>query len=479
MAGHYPDERSENKGNEPENLTYGKFGKEELLFLNSERSSLVLVFDVKDVTNPALKQVLPAGAGPEGAVAVPNRNLLIVASEGDDRGDKLRSVINIYYKGFGEPVYPFIYSDYREDGTPIPFSALSALATIKCDSPPTLAPVPVPASKGKGMAPSKGKGMGMRRSRNLMSMGKGKGKVEGTPACNPYIFYTVEDSFYNSNRVLAIDTSYTPAVVVSEMRVMDSDGIFEEALVGAGFGTDAIASLINDDSTVNIDPEGIETSYDGGFWLVHEGAGTTGDDTRPFETPNILFYLDESAVIKEVILPPAEVIEAQVRFGYEGVAEAYEYGAVVVVFQRELQGDPDGLVRLGAWDTETQAWGYAYYPLDEPMSQNGGWVGLSDIAYYGDAKFLILERDNQGGPDASIKKIYMVDLNEHDSEFGTLTKSLVFDLLDTLASATNGPVVEKVEGITIDADGNVWINNDNDGVDDNSGEQLLLNLGKP
>jgi secreted PhoX family phosphatase len=43
--------------------------------------------------------------------------------------------------------------------------------------------------------------------------------------------------------------------------------------------------------------------------------------------------------------------------------------------------------------------------------------------------------------------------------------------------STGGMVVEKVEGLAVDSVGNVWINNDNDGVDDNSGEQLLLNLG--
>ena len=36
---------------------------------------------------------------------------------------------------------------------------------------------------------------------------------------------------------------------------------------------------------------------------------------------------------------------------------------------------------------------------------------------------------------------------------------------------------EKVEGSTVTVGGNVWIINDNDGVDDNSGETQLINLG--
>ena len=55
-------------------------------------------------------------------------------------------------------------------------------------------------------------------------------------------------------------------------------------------------------------------------------------------------------------------------------------------------------------------------------------------------------------------------------------KTLVRDLMMDLMSF-NGPVPEKIEGMTMDAAGNVWINNDNDGVDDNSGENLLINLG--
>lgn len=41
----------------------------------------------------------------------------------------------------------------------------------------------------------------------------------------------------------------------------------------------------------------------------------------------------------------------------------------------------------------------------------------------------------------------------------------------------NGQVLEHVDELAIDGRGNLWVNNNNDGVDDNSGEQLLMNLG--
>jgi len=42
--GHYPEGRSENKGNEPENVDYKVFGKDRLMFVASERSSVIYVY---------------------------------------------------------------------------------------------------------------------------------------------------------------------------------------------------------------------------------------------------------------------------------------------------------------------------------------------------------------------------------------------------------------------------------------------------
>ncbi len=55
-----------------------------------------------------------------------------------------------------------------------------------------------------------------------------------------------------------------------------------------------------------------------------------------------------------------------------------------------------------------------------------GWVGLSDITALGGGDFLIVERDNQGGPDAAIKKIYGISLGDIDSvpDGSTITKTL-------------------------------------------------------
>lgn len=433
--GHYPDERSGNKGNEPENAEYGVFGDERFLFVNSERSSLVFVYDVADLTKPVHKQTLPAGAGPEGALAIPSRNLLVVASEEDSRGDKIRSIVNIYSYGANQAQYPTLISNSRSDGTPIPFAALSGLSADPQNS-------------------------------NLL--------------------YSVEDSFFLSNRIFRIDASQSPARLTGEITIKDSNDVFASisAQPLADTSVDSndvtrievfdeadLAAMINGDKSVNIDPEGISVASDGGFWVASEGSGTAGDADRPINSRNFIFKTDAFGVIEAVITLPDAVNANQLRFGFEGIAE-YN-GKAYVAFQRVWAGDTN--VRIGAYDLATQSWSFMFYPLDAAESQNGGWVGLSDLTSLGDGRFLVLERDNQGGPDAAVKRIYMIDTNGVADE-EILDKTLVRDLMADI-QAPNGLVYEKIEGMARMANGDVYIVNDNDGVDDNSGEIQLLNLG--
>ena len=74
--GHYPEGRSENKGNEPENIAYGTFDSTPYAFVVSERSSVIFVYDVTDPAAPVYTQVLPAGAAPEGMEKQPLAKLV-------------------------------------------------------------------------------------------------------------------------------------------------------------------------------------------------------------------------------------------------------------------------------------------------------------------------------------------------------------------------------------------------------------------
>ena len=81
-AGHYPEKRSGDKGVEPEGLEVGTFNGQQYIFVLSERGSVVGVY--KDTgADPEFVQLLPSGVGPESAVAIPSRNLLVTANEKD------------------------------------------------------------------------------------------------------------------------------------------------------------------------------------------------------------------------------------------------------------------------------------------------------------------------------------------------------------------------------------------------------------
>lgn len=115
---------------------------------------------------------------------------------------------------------------------------------------------------------------------------------------------------------------------------------------------------------------------------------------------------------------------------------------------------------------------------DAVESQNGGWVGLSDIASLGNGEFLMLERDNQGTADVAIKRLYRFDINGL-VEGNTVTKTLVRDLIrEGDLTATGGAINEKIEGLAVMLNNSVYIVNDNDGVDGSNGETLLINLGQ-
>ena len=431
--GHYPEDRSENKGNEPENADYAVYGQRDnkdkakgkkahdkarsMLFVASERSSVIFVYEIDaSGKRPVLQQVLPAGVGPEGVKAIPSRNLLVAASEEDAREDGIRSVINIYELSEGAPNYPTVVSADRNDGTPIPLAALSGLAVDPADGDTV---------------------------------------------------YTIHDSFYRQSRIYAMDVGQQPAVITDEIVLKD--------------GT----------LTVDLDPEGIAVSAsgDGSFWVASEGAGSVDDPDRPVTSNNVLVHAAADGDIMATVSLPDSVNEKQRRFGFEGVTSVMEGDNEVlyVAFQRAWIGDPEpdnvadgGKVRIGRYNTGTGDWSFAYYPLDVRESPNEGWVGLSEITALGGDEFAVLERDNQAGPDARIKKVYKFSVTgvafKADGEaFETVSKTLVDDLMDDL-QAPNGLVLEKVEGMTVLPDGTTLVVNDNDGVDDSNGETQLLRI---
>ncbi|KAH8052283.1 hypothetical protein JL721_10922 [Aureococcus anophagefferens] len=326
--GHDPEHRSENKGVEPENIAYGEFpdgagGTRDFVFVNLERSSLVVVYDVTAFPTITYVQTLPAAMGPEGTVAVPAAGIVVTASEEEARDDKFRGALNVYELGTGgAPSFPTLVSQLPADGSaPIPFAALSSLTAEAGD-----------------------------------------------------LVLAVEDSAYGKSRVFEIDVGVAPAVVVGVRR-------------------------------------------------GPRGYGTVGDAGRPVRSLNFLFVLGLSGpdyVIDKVIALPDAQNARQLRFGFEGVAVLDN--KIVVAFQRAWGADE--FPQMGVYDYAVggdAGWSFVFYPVDEPSSQYGGWVGVGDIEA---ARSRLAapsatsrpDRDNQGGMDAAVKRVYKANVFHYDAD---------------------------------------------------------------
>lgn len=85
----YPDERSDDKGTEPEGVATGEISGRKIAFIGAERANAVLVYDVTNPVNPKFLQVLRTGDAPEGIIFVSanespdKKSMLIVSSEKD------------------------------------------------------------------------------------------------------------------------------------------------------------------------------------------------------------------------------------------------------------------------------------------------------------------------------------------------------------------------------------------------------------
>lgn len=434
--GHYPESRSENGGNSPGIVAVEVFGTEKYLFTLSEGSSLVYVFELDQNNYPRFVQALPSSFQPEGFAAIPERNLLVISGEADDRARLFRSSLTIYEYIRKPPAYPTIIS-----------------ASTTCDGNGATIPIPFGALSG----------------------------LAHDPDCDD-VLYSVQDRFYSVTRFFKIDTSQKPAVLYEATMIMDTTDVLGDYVTGCGSECFLLNNPVNPDGSVKIDAEGIAVFDSGDILVVSEG------DTRTEKrAPNFVVRLNQDGEITAVWTLPPEWNDKAKRWGFQGVAINSDQKMVVVANQvawgpcnespiRNTSptgctgDDPHPALHIflnGVWS------GFVYYPLDVPTSQyTGGWVGIGDISPLGNKKFAVLEHDNRAGPDAAIKRIYTIDLNGWASG-RTVMKMLLRDILNDIAASTSRAIPEKFEGLACQSKG-CWVINDNDGVEDNSGENQLL-----
>ena len=250
--------------------------------------------------------------------------------------------------------------------------------------------------------------------------------------------------------------------------------------------TDALAVTRADGTPANLDVEGLFARRQGGFWLAVEGTNGAG---------NALVRTDAAGAIVQSTPLPVDISAHIGRWGLEGVTAVTDAAGgetVYVAVQRPLWTDPaaasgpidgDGVTRIGRFDATTGAWTWFGYRL-EGTSTPGDWMGLSEITAVDGDTLAVIERDKLNGPAAAIKRVYTVELGGVEGitglgapgELPLLEKSLAIDVLPALRSG-NGWTQEKLEGLTIGGDGEVYAVTDNDGLADATGETVFLRLG--
>jgi len=396
--GHYPEGRSHSKGIEPESVEFARFGDVPMLFVASERGSVIGVYDISDPAAPVLRQILPSGVSPEGMVAIPSRGLLASANEVDFGADGgVRAHVMIYALGEGAPAYPTLTAAGADPA--IGWGALSGLAA--------------------GAAPGE--------------------------------LFAVSDSAYGmAPAIYTIDATASPARITAALTVTRGG-----------------------DPAQKLDLEGIAADGEGGFWLASEGR------TDRLIPHAILHVGADGEIDREIALPEA-LLAGEIRYGFEGITKAGD--VLWMAMQREWKDDPAGMVKLVAYNTADETWGAVHYPLD-PLpagAAEGAWVGLSEITAHGDWVYVV-ERDNQVGAAATIKRLYRVPAAQMvpagiGGPLPVVGKELVRDFMPDLA-AFGGYMPEKIEGFAIDAGGTGWAVTDNDGVSDSSGETFFWQVG--
>lgn len=401
--GMYPEGRSEAKGIEVEGIEVGVYGKRQFVFVGSERGSFVAVYEMTNNGHPRFVQLLPTGIGPEGLLALPQRNLFVTSDEESGTISVFEGVQGRYR---GNPDMPTIRSNRAGEA----WSALSGLAA------------------------------------------------------DPK----------NSNVLYSVPDNALPSAIYRIHTGSDGEAILRVMAPVTRYGQQA-----------RYDLEGIAVDTSivsrGGFWLANEGNAAFESDEY---LPNMLIQVDRDGQVLQEITLPTEIDSPTgglVRSnGFEGVTVSEDGRYLVAVIQRAYAEDASDVAysRVARYDLETGSWEFFLYPLDSTETEDD-WIGLSGIESLGDGRYAIIERDKQIGGLAAIKKITVVSLDGVEPFKGViveggdlagsvLEKQTAFDVLGVFTP------FEKVEGIAIDASGDVWASLDNDGGELST---ILANLG--
>ncbi|MEU7827676.1 esterase-like activity of phytase family protein [Nonomuraea sp. NPDC049129] len=174
----------------------------------------------------------------------------------------------------------------------------------------------------------------------------------------------------------------------------------------------------------DFDVESIVRAADGTYWI--------GDEFGPF-----LLHFSATGTLLEapIELPGVKAPENPTlngatpnlagSKGFEGMARSADGRWLYPLLEGTVSGDPAGTLRLNEFDVRKRAYtGKRWtYKLDSPTNAIGDAIAVDEH------RFLIIERDNEQGDAAKLKRVYLADTRDRDHD-GALDKTLAADLLD-------------------------------------------------
>jgi hypothetical protein len=199
----------------------------------------------------------------------------------------------------------------------------------------------------------------------------------------------------------------------------------------------------------DLDPEDVAVSPDGSLWVCEESK------------PSLL-RVSRRGEVEERVEPPPAVQDRVDDRGFEGCAVGAGGRVVYAILQSGVKSEPDRLnTLLAAYDVVEKTWALYPYRLDDPRTYDypedvRGTAGACALAAAGGNDLYVLERDNQAGDNARLKRIYKVSVPPSPPAT-PLPKTLVLDL------AALGYKKEKAEGLAMIDARTLLVANDNDG----------------
>jgi hypothetical protein len=498
------DDRSDNKGPEPESVTVGKIKDSTYAFVALERIGGIMIYNITNPAAPYFVQyinsrnfsVTPNQAnittvgdlGPEGIVFIPSsesptgENMIMLSNEVSStvafysiNTPETQGITKLqdYKNNTSAPIGTFQGINYREAG----FSTL----------------FPIPNTNGTEFWTCSDRGVNIDcANANIAGCRPTYDKMYAFPSYIPKI---------HRIRITGDSIQILQSITIKRPNGTGASGIINPTGLGSTANevasTDTVMNCANfslkttPKDTFGIDPEGLVVDKNGNFWLCEEGGAT-------------IWKLDQNGVLQKRYTPYANLagvqsVDVQIdtvfkyrknNRGFEGISIApngkiYAMIQSPMLFPTSTVGDNTRVHRILEIDPATNNQRMIVYLNDGVIGTAGAnqirlsdWK-IGDMAAINDSTFLVLEAAARGTSD--IKRIYQININQattvHSGLYSgvtlegladstglanngikAVTKTLVIDLL-----ASGWPsVLDKSEGLAIINDSTIAVANDND-----------------